>query len=106
MTKHPDNEQILEQRKLVKSQPTVEEITRVLKKVLSSEITQGEANAWACNYIVNDDLFEVTDFNAWEYLLAVAKLGEVEPNKYLYFEEDIKDWIEKHDNNVNGNCHT
>ena len=86
---------MLERRKLVDHQPTIIEITEVLKKVLSGELTQDEASDWAVNYIVNDDLFEVTDERAWDYLYYVMCLGKIGPDEYLYFDDDINAWIEE-----------
>jgi hypothetical protein len=102
MKKNFDKEKfILERRRLIKSQPTTQEITGMLKKVLSKEITQDEASDWACNYLINDDLFEVTDYSAWDYLKCVGCLGLLSPNEYLYFDEDIESWINEYDNSNN-----
>lgn len=78
------------------TQPTKDEITNHLKKVIAHEITREEVGAWAFTFIANDDNVEVNDVEAWHYLLSVSDIDlMIAPHQYLYSTQDIKALIEE-----------
>lgn len=78
-------------------QPTREEITQKIEKVLDGSLTREAVYMWAMDYIVNDDLIDVDDLKAWHYLVAVSNIDEmIAPDKYLFCEEDIQAIVKKY----------
>lgn len=77
-------------------QPTKDEITNQLKKVIAHEITREEVGAWAFAFITNDDDVEVNDIEAWHYLVSVSDIDlMIAPDQYLYSIKDIEALIEE-----------
>lgn len=78
-------------------QPTREEITQKIEKVLDGSLTREAVCMWAMDYIENDDLIDVDDLKAWHYLVAVSSIDlMIAPDKYLFCEEDIRDTVKKY----------
>lgn len=78
-------------------QPTTNEITHRLQKLLKHELTREEVSDWAFAFIEHDDSIEVEHLSAWHYLVTVSAAAEkIAPNKYLYSMEDIQGWIEEY----------
>lgn len=76
-------------------QPKNEEITKKLRDVICGVQTREAVADWASEYIRNDDIIEVTDLEAWEYLVTVSGLDlMVSPGKYLFSTGDVQTWIE------------
>ena len=88
---------VLKARKeIMMIQPQKDEITNKLNKFINNEITREEIARWASEFIVNDDNVEVTNIEAWRYLVKVSAISEmIAPEEYFYSLEDIKAWIEE-----------
>lgn len=77
-------------------QPKKEEITNKLKKIINKKMTREEVARWAFTFIENDEYIEVTDIEAWHYLVRVSGISEmIAPEQYFYSIEDIEDLIEE-----------
>ncbi|OLA29870.1 MAG: hypothetical protein BHW30_05555 [Firmicutes bacterium CAG_194_44_15] len=78
-------------------QPTREEITQKVEKVLKGQLTREEICIWAVNYIRNDEQICIDDLEAWHYLVEISNIDEmIEPNKYLFHEDDIQAMVKKY----------
>lgn len=76
-------------------QPSRKMITHKLLKVIYGELSREEVSDWAFKYIENDNEVEVTDIDAWHYLVSVSCIAEmIPPGIYLYSIEDIKTWLQ------------
>ena len=75
------------------SQPTIEEVIAKLKMVFKGKLTREEVADWAWKYVTDDSL--VLEDKKLRDLLDCAEGVDipVSPGKYLFHEEDIKDWI-------------
>lgn len=83
------------------TQPTKAEITEKLQGVLNSVYRREFVGEWALNYITNDDTIEISDINAWNYLVDISSIDlMLSPTEYLYSKEDIKSWIENYNKMV------
>ena len=75
-------------------QPHRDMITQKILQVLSGELSREMVQEWAYNYIQNDDTVEITDMDAWHYLVDVSAIAEkIYPGYYLYSLEDIETWV-------------
>lgn len=78
-------------------QPTIEEITKKIVKVLDESISREEVSEWAIDYIRNDDKVEIDDIKAWHYLVEISNIDEmIEPDVFLFDEKDIRNIMEKY----------
>lgn len=78
-------------------QPTIEEITKKIIKVLDESISREEVSEWAIDYIRNDDKVEIDDIKSWHYLVEISNIDEmIEPDVYLFDEEDIRNIMKKY----------
>lgn len=78
-------------------QPTIEEITKKIIKVLDESISREEVSEWAIDYIRNDDKVEIDDIKAWHYLVEISNIDEmIEPDVFLFDEKDIRNIMEKY----------
>ena len=78
-------------------QPTREEITKKLERVLDGSLTREEICIWAVDYIRNDEQFCIDDLEAWHYLVEISNIDEmIGPNEYLFHEDDIQAIIKKY----------
>ena len=72
-------------------QPTKEEITQKLDRVLDGSLTREEICIWAVDYIRNDEQICVKDLDAWHYLVEISNIDEmIGLNEYLLHEDDIQ----------------
>lgn len=78
-------------------QPTIEEITKKIVKVLDESISREEVSEWAIDYIRNDDKVEIDDIKSWHYLVEISNIDEmIEPDVYLFDEKDIRNIMKKY----------
>lgn len=78
-------------------QPTREEITQKINMVLDGSITRESVCRWAVDYIRNDDQICIDDLEAWHYLIEISDIDEmIEPNDYLFNEDDIQEIVKKY----------
>ncbi len=80
------------------TQPSREEITERLKKVLTHELSREAVGEWAQELLARDEQVEITDLEAWHYLVTVSGIDLMTaPEEYLYAPEDIQEWMEERD---------
>ena len=78
-------------------QPTIEEITKKIVKVLDESISREEVSEWAIDYIRNDDKVEIDNIKSWHYLVEISNIDEmIEPDVYLFDEKDIRNIMKKY----------
>lgn len=79
------------------NQPTREEITQKVNRVLDGSLTREAVCEWAADYIRNDEQICIDDLEAWHYLVEISNIDEmIGPNEYLYNEDDIRDSVIKY----------
>lgn len=79
-------------------QPTKIEIDNKLNGIIEEKIPREDVGEWALNYIRNDENIEITDLNAWRYLVAISNVDElISPDNYLYSIEDIQQWMREYE---------
>ena len=78
-------------------QPTIEEISKKIVKVLDGVILREEVCEWAIDFIRNDDKVEIDDIKSWHYLVEISNIDEmIEPDVYLFDNNDIRDIMKKY----------
>ena len=78
-------------------QPTIEEISKKIVKVLDGVISREEVCEWAIDFIRNDDKVEIDDIKSWHYLVEISNIDEmIEPDVYLFDNNDIRDIMKKY----------
>lgn len=80
----------------MRRQPTANEITINLYKVLEGKLQRSSVADWAMEYIRNDDV-EVNNISDWDLLKLVGSLDLFSMcNEYLYTNDDILAWINEY----------
>jgi hypothetical protein len=81
-------------------EPTKENIIKLLKAVLSKEITREDVSNWANKYITSD-FPEIEDNELWEFIKIIGGCDIKETlTEYSYSNDDIKSWIEEINNSI------
>lgn len=79
------------------NQPTREEITQKIERVLRGGLTREAVCEWAADFIKNDAQICIDDLEAWHYLVAISNIDEmIGADEYLYNEDDIRDSVKKY----------
>lgn len=78
-------------------QPTKDIINEKIEQFLLKRMTREDISEWAMNFIRNDGEIEITDIDAWHFLVAISNIDEmISTNEYLYDKGDIRELVNKY----------
>lgn len=79
------------------NQPTKDTINEKIEQFLLKRMTREDISEWAMNFIRNDEEIEITDIDAWHFLVAISNIDEmISTDEYLYDKGDIRELVNKY----------